>query len=355
MSRKNLLSSLTDAKKLTAVNSTENEQPAAPSDNKLTAVNSPQLPPAQVRNRSRGAFGAITRSIDELAEKAKAADEIHAQMLQGSAVIEIDAGLIDVSFVEDRMEQDGAALDELIQAIEERGQDSPILVRPHPERAGRYMVVFGHRRLRAAKALSRPVRAVVKELSNREHVIAQGQENSARSNLSFIEKAVFASNLIAQGYDRDVLTSALGVDKTVVSKMLSVIDDIPTEVIHAIGAAKNTGRDTWYKVAQKLRMENNRAAALNLINDDAFKSADSDQRLELLTTQLADQKAETAPAKTGQVKHWESDDRALSLTVKRTRSASTISISKANSQQFAEWIGDNMDELYSSFIRSRGE
>lgn len=347
MSRKNLLSSLTDSKKLTAVNSAEKEQ--------LAADNSPQLPPAQIRNRSRGAFGAITRSIDELAEKAKAADDMQAQMLQGSAVIEIDADLIDVSFVEDRMEKDGTAFNDLIKAIEERGQDTPILVRPHPDRAGRYMVVFGHRRLRASKALSRPVRAVVKELSNREHVIAQGQENSARSNLSFIEKAVFASNLIDQGYDREVVTSALAVDKTVVSKMLSVIDDIPAEVIRAIGAAKNSGRDTWYKVAQKLRMEPNRAAALKLINDDAFKSADSDRRLELLTTQFADQKAEAAPAKTGQVTHWESEDRSLSLTVKRTRSASTISISKANSQQFADWIGKNMDELYSNFIRSRGE
>ena len=43
--------------------------------------------------------------------------------------------------------------------------------------------------------LSRKVRAVVKEMKDREHVIAQGQENSARANLSFIEKALFAARI----------------------------------------------------------------------------------------------------------------------------------------------------------------
>ena len=66
------------------------------------------------------------------------------------------------------------------------------------------MVVFGHRRLRAAKQLGRNVRAVVKEMKDREHVITQGQENSARANLSFIEKAILtAANLARLHYDED--------------------------------------------------------------------------------------------------------------------------------------------------------
>jgi DNA-binding LacI/PurR family transcriptional regulator len=54
MSRKNLLTSFTE-RKLTAVNSTSGDESS--------------LSPAMERNRGRGAFGAITRSIDELAEK----------------------------------------------------------------------------------------------------------------------------------------------------------------------------------------------------------------------------------------------------------------------------------------------
>src|SRR5690606_35575567 len=117
---------------------------------------------------------------------------------------------------------------------------------------------------RAAKALTRPVRAVVKDLSNREHVIAQGQENSARANLSFIEKAMFAKNLIASGYDREVVMASLSIDKTNTSKLLSVANDIPEGIVRAIGAVPNYGRDTWYKLAQLVREDVHRALAFEL-------------------------------------------------------------------------------------------
>lgn len=65
---------------------------------------------------------------------------------------------------------------ELLEAIKERGQDSPVLVRPHPKLDGRYQIVFGLRRVRVARELGRKVRAVVKALDDKTHVIAQGQE-----------------------------------------------------------------------------------------------------------------------------------------------------------------------------------
>ena len=107
------------------------------------------------------------------------------------------------------MGDDQEQYEELLKAIRERGQDTPILVRPHPSRDGRYMIVFGHRRVRVAKELGREVRAVVKAIDDKTHVVAQGQENSARANLTFIEKAVFAERLEGMGYERDVICSAL--------------------------------------------------------------------------------------------------------------------------------------------------
>ena len=97
-----------------------------------------------------------------------------------------------------------SSIEELLQAIREHGQNSPILVRPHPLVDGRYMVVFGHRRVRVARELGRKVRSVVKAVDDKAHVIAQGQENSARSNLTFIEKSTFAKRLEALGYDREI-------------------------------------------------------------------------------------------------------------------------------------------------------
>ena len=205
MARKNLLAGLTDMK-LTAVN---NETPGL------------RNPPSLSYSR-QGALGAVTRSIDDLAAKAEGAKALEAKLTAGQVIIELDPSLIDRSFIADRMDDGGESTAELRRAIESRGQESPILVRPHPTTPGRYQVAFGHRRLRVAADLHKPVRAVVKILTDRDLVLAQGQENSARANLSFIERANFARQLEDAGYDRETIMSALAVDKTTVSRMISV-------------------------------------------------------------------------------------------------------------------------------------
>ncbi|MCO5066915.1 MAG: plasmid partitioning protein RepB [Rhizobiaceae bacterium] len=339
MSRKNLLSSLTE-RKLTAVNSSP-AQPVAAS-------------PAQDRIRNRGAFGAITRSIDELAERAQQANEIEARLLEGAVVIELDPSVVDASFVADRMGDDEAAFNELLEAIKEHGQASPILVRPHPGLDGRYMIVFGHRRHRVAKTLGRKVRAVVREMEDRDHVIAQGQENSARADLSFIEKAVFAGSLEGQGYDRDVIMQALSVDKTVVSKMLSVLNDIPADVVSAIGAARNSGRDRWYKLALKFREDGAAKSGEEMLRSDDFKAADSDSRLELLTRHL-DKPAVKPWQKAAAAKSWAPKDKSVSVVAKPRPKGVAIEITKTDAKPFADWITGNLDSLYEAFRKSKQE
>ncbi|MGO4611618.1 ParB/RepB/Spo0J family partition protein, partial [Variovorax sp. 2RAF20] len=83
-----------------------------------------------------------------------------------------------------RLEIDPVQLNELVEQIREHGQQVPILVRPHPQAKGRYQVAYGHRRLAAAKKLGLSVRAVVRDLTDDQLVVSQGQENSARTNLS---------------------------------------------------------------------------------------------------------------------------------------------------------------------------
>ncbi|TGQ13621.1 MAG: plasmid partitioning protein RepB [Mesorhizobium sp.] len=338
MSRKNLLTSFTE-RKLTAVNSDPGSD----------------LSPAVERNRSRGAFGAITRSIDELAEKAQTAKEIESRLLEGATVIELDPDTIDISFVSDRIGDDKETFEELVEAIRQRGQDSPILVRPHPGVIGRYMTVFGHRRARAAKVLGRPVKAVVKELDDRDHVIAQGQENSARADLSFIEKAVFAGNLECKGYDREIIMAALSVDKTVVSKMISVTKDIPPEIITAIGAAKNSGRDRWYDLAKKLREGG--VAVKELMASDDFNAATSDERLEMLAQHMAGKRLGKIPAPTKRepIKSWVPTDRSVSVTLKKSAKKAIVTLEAADGSRFAEFITGQLDDLYVAFRMSTKE
>lgn len=337
MSRKNLLSSLTE-RKLTAVNLPEEPQEAA-------------LSPAMERNRGRGAFGAITRSIDELAEKAQAVKDFEARLLDSATVVELDPTAIDVSFVADRLEDDGMAFEELVNAMRERGQDSPVLVRPHPEAEGRYMTVFGHRRIRAATVLGRKVRAVIKTLDDREHVIAQGQENSARADLSFIEKAMFAANLEGKQYDRDVIMSALSVDKTVVSKMISVTKDMPADIVLAIGPARNSGRDRWYKLALKLRDGDAAGRARTMLESPEFRNMDSDGRLEALSTRL-DASVPKATKRVSEKPVWRPDDRSVVVTSKAGRGSFTLELTEKDAKPFGAWLSDNLESLYTAFRKS---
>ncbi len=86
-------------------------------------------------------------------------------------------------------------------------------------------------------------------LKDSDHLVAQGQENSARANLSFIEKATYASEIARLHFDGDnaIVLSALSADRATLSKMLAVAN-MPRELLDAGGAAKDIGRDRWYEL-----------------------------------------------------------------------------------------------------------
>lgn len=294
---------------------------------------------------TRGASRSMISSLGELAEKAAKAEQI----LQGEAVVELDPSLVDASFVSDRMEDDEVAFAELVDAIRERGQDTPILVRPHPSADGRYQVVFGHRRLRAAALLARPVRAVVKPVVDVDHVIAQGQENSARENLSFIERATFGQQLLDLGYERRTIQLALSVDAPMLTRMLSVTGRVPARVVAAIGTAKAIGRDRWLELAQLIEHPDNVVRAASAIAEQGFAALPSEQRFERVLAQLKKPKA--APRRSGAVSAstWQADDKALTAEYKNTGKSFSLSLKARDAGKFGRYLSENLERLYEEF------
>lgn len=292
---------------------------------------------------TRGASRSMINSLGELAEKAAKAEQI----LQGEAVVELDPDHIDASFVSDRMDDDDAAFNELVEAIRERGQDTPVLVRPHPNAEGRYQIVFGHRRVRAAKLLHRPVRAVVKDVADVEHVIAQGQENSARENLSFIERAAFAQRLLDLDYQRPTIMLALSIDAPMLTRMLSVTSRVPAEISTAIGAAKSVGRDRWLELAQLIERPENSAKAARLITEESFKHATSDERFDLV---LAELKKTRKPTKRPPMANtWEPDDRSVIAEYKNTGKSFSLSLKAKDAGRFGKFLSENLERLYGEY------
>lgn len=348
MARKNLLLSISE-KKLTAVNS----------DRVMPTTRSPPLAFA-----GRGALGAVTRTIDDLAARAELAKDLESRLAAGEVIIDLDPHQVDNSIVADRMSVNDENYQLLLEGIRTKGQDSPILVRPHPTTAGRYQVAFGHRRLRAAADLGRPVRAIVRELSDRDLVVAQGQENSARADLSYIERARFAWKLEAGGYDRETIISALSADKTTISRMISVATQIPEEVITAIGPAPTTGRDRWLELAALFKARPEDHSYIALLGDAAFASATSDSRFNQMKDELSagsdtavqhKPNANRALRARGQARYWTPAGGTRTAKITSNERAFVLALDQHAAPGFGDFLLGELDRLYQAFAKKRSE
>jgi len=320
---------------------------------KSVMAGSPEQPKDSGRSgyAMRGASKSMKVSIDSLAENSK-------RLLEGETIVEIDPQLIDVSFVSDRLSDDDVAFDELKASIAAGRQDTPVLLRPHPEADGRYMIVFGHRRVRVASALGRKVRAVVKPMDDVAHVLAQGQENTARADLSFIEKALFAKSLLDMGQAKDVIQSALTIDGTLLSRMLSVAQNVPRHVIEQIGPAKQIGRDRWEDFKKLASEHKNEKILKGALEFDGFQCLDSDTRFEFLHSKLA--QAGRAPKSrktraTPKKRTWTAGKGRIKGVIGRSGKAFSISLTAQDSTEFGDFLSGRLDQLYSEFLATKEE
>jgi ParB family transcriptional regulator, chromosome partitioning protein len=172
-----------------------------------------------------------------------------------TTITAIDPHLIHAAGMADRLESDAAEDAGLAASIRDHGQQVPILVRPDPVRDGHYQIVYGRRRTLACRDLEIPVHAIIAPLDDAALLMAQGQENNARRNLSFAEKANFARQLMDVGHDRPFICAALSIAVTDLSRMIQVTSRIPAALMEAIGAAPGVGRDRWVHFAGLLSQD----------------------------------------------------------------------------------------------------
>ncbi|GJD53462.1 Nucleoid occlusion protein [Methylobacterium crusticola] len=339
MARKNLLAGLV-APKLPAGNPGDPPGTEAPDP----AREAPRTP-RYGGFGSRGAIGAVTRSIESLKSAASDAEQIRAQLASGQAVVELDPGLLEPSPVADRIPHQGGDHGDLVESIRRSGQQVPVLVRPHPGQGGRYQIAYGHRRVRAAAEIGRPVRAVVRQLTDAELVVAQGQENNARRDLSFIERALYAARLEEAGFDRETIMAALAVDKTGASRLISAAVKVPRDLIAAIGPAPKVGRDRWITLAAKLEPEGAVAAARAASGSEPFAAAHTDARFEIVL------RAVQAPRRGGAAKPEPvvgARGEAIGR-LERTPKGARLQIADV---AFAEFVAEAMPRLHADWART---
>ncbi len=283
---------------------------------------------------------AMQRSLEDLQAAGMRVDDIEALLASGQHAVELDTDLIDQSAINDRFDG-GEANDEFCASITAHGQIVPILVRPLERHGSHYQIVYGRRRLSAAKKLGIKVRAFIRTLSDDEALSLQAIENAQRKDLAFIERAVFAFSLDEMGFKRDAIGSVLNVSKSKLSEMISIPKDLGLDIIRSIGAAKEAGYRPWLKLVRLAITNDAKAKVLALVKTDDFKASTSDDRLNAAITLLS----------TNRPSH---PDKLLPLgtravTIQRTATQTLITIDRRTSAGFANFIEEKLPDLFAAY------
>jgi ParB family chromosome partitioning protein len=285
-------------------------------------------------------------SLQEMTESARATDRLQQQLAAGEAVVSLDTAQIDGSKVADRIPDDlDPSFDALVSSISEHGQQVPILVRPHPEKSSRYQIAYGRRRLRAATQLGRQVKAIVRNLSDVELVIAQGRENLDRADLSFIEKAFFAKNLEDAGFDRATLVAALSTDKADLSRYIATARRIPYQIVASIGPAPKVGRARWLALSGKIEDVKLVEVIQKTLEDPDIVALDSNMRF-----QAAWKVVNRQPGRPGnRPKTWVTPEGKKAGQIKRVGNSTALVFNEKVVPEFAIWVSARLDRLFAEF------
>ncbi|MCG8273831.1 plasmid partitioning protein RepB [Aquamicrobium sp. NLF2-7] len=316
----------------------------AAKDDVSSTDNTPRTP--------RVASGAIRSVRETISEVEKDYQLLKEQLSAGAVAVDVDANLIDPSPFADRfVDQDEAAFQALVESIRDQGQEVPVLLREHPTSPGRYQAAYGHRRVKALQKLGRPVKAFVRDLTNEKLVLAQGLENSAREDLTFIERATFAVKLEDSGFDRSVVQVALAIDRAEASKLIAVARQIPAHFVDAIGRAPKIGRGRWQSFADALSDEGALERVRIAVAEPAFRNLGSDDRF-LAVWRSATAKQPISPAAEAPVIAKTETGREFAR-LKMSSRAYKIEIDKKEDPRFAVFLMEKLPDLYREYINDK--
>lgn len=295
----------------------------------------------------------VAAGVRQMQERSDLADKL---LKDGEQVVDLDPAVILPSTIPDRYESAyaAAAIAEIVESMRERGQIVPGLVRPSPTQRGAFQIVYGRRRLAAAKKLGIKFKAVVRELTDEQAVIFQGEENTGREDLSYIEKCSFAVAQQEAGYTRQTICASLSTGKSHVSEMIKIGSSIPKEILHSIGAAPGIGRGRWEELTLRYLVKGNAEKAAEFVRKGRFLEAGSDERFNLLFAFLPPERSAAKRAVVAEptIQAWAPADRSVSATIKNTGTAFNLQLKSKDAGRFGAYISDNLDVFYDAFRKS---
>lgn len=135
-----------------------------------------------------------------------------------------------------RRRMDDEGLESLARSIREKGILQPILVRPHPEKAGHFEIIAGERRWRAAGRAGRHhVPIIVRELGDADALEIGLVENLQREDLTPVEEAEGLKRLMEEfGHTQEALSEHIGRSRSHIANTLRLLalPDAVRDMLH---------------------------------------------------------------------------------------------------------------------------
>ena len=188
--------------------------------------------------RRKGFFATETRLEDTQARERDLAALVAARR---TVVQEIGVERIEPNPVQAR--QAFTDLEELAQAIRAHGFTTRLRVRPHPTQVNTFQLVYGERRLRAARLAGLPtVPCEIADHSDDDLIEIGLAENIQRRDLEPLEEAqAFLTFIEQRGYSVRRLAEQIGKDKSYVESRLALLR-MPTDVQQMVAQRPDTLR-----------------------------------------------------------------------------------------------------------------
>ncbi|MEW9824867.1 MAG: ParB/RepB/Spo0J family partition protein (plasmid) [Candidatus Symbiodolus clandestinus] len=145
-----------------------------------------------------------------------------------------------------RKEFSDSAMREIIASVKLRGVKTPISIRQHPTKPGKWLLNYGARRYRASVASGK--KSIPAFIDERHDDYDQVIENLQRDDLKALELALFIKKRLDLGDKKGDISKQLGKDNAMITHHLALID-----APNCIQEAYQSGRCTSPKTLYSLR------------------------------------------------------------------------------------------------------
>lgn len=184
-----------------------------------------------------------------------------------NAIIEIDTNKIIRWKHKDRPENELGDISELAETFISVGQQQPCILRTSKEYLGKYELIVGERRWRAAEMAGLKLKSIIHDLDDKTASLIQAIENDKRTDISEFAKGISYADKIEKGLiSQSDLIEILNISKQQVTRLLSY-KKIPKELYDAISDFRKVSSRTAYELSRYANKDENHLRILIEMSD----------------------------------------------------------------------------------------